>query len=252
MRALPTLILICLGLSGFAQRPSPDQLNTEKGPLLIQPVFHSAVVLTWNHKTIYVDPYGGGKAYEGLVAPDLVLITDIHPDHLDLKTLEAINTSKAGFIVPRAVADKLPETLKAKAVVVENGKEIMQQGISIAAIAMYNLPESPDAKHPKGRGNGYVLTLGGKKVYLSGDTGDIPEMRSLKQIDVAFVCMNLPYTMDINQAAGAVLEFKPKLVYPYHYRGKDGLSDTEAFKKLVNAGDTGIEVRLRNWYPDYK
>jgi L-ascorbate metabolism protein UlaG (beta-lactamase superfamily) len=88
-------------------------------------------------------------------------------------------------------------------------------------------------------------------VYISGDTEDILEMRSLKNIDVAFVCMNLPYTMDINQASSAVLEFKPAIVYPYHYRGKDGLSDIEAFKKLVNEGNKTIDVRLRNWYPDY-
>jgi L-ascorbate metabolism protein UlaG (beta-lactamase superfamily) len=113
---------------------------------------------------------------------------------------------------------------------------------------MYNLPEAPDSRHTKGRGNGYVLTLGGKLVYISGDTEDIREMRSLKNIDVAFVCMNLPYTMDIEQASSAVLEFKPKIVYPYHYRGQGGLNDVEGFKKLVNAVNPSIEVRLRNWY----
>ena len=114
---------------------------------------------------------------------------------------------------------------------------------------MYNLPEAADSRHTKGRGNGYILTMGGKKIYLSGDTEDIPEMRALKDIDVAFVCMNLPFTMDINQAASAVLEFKPKIVYPYHYRGQGGLADVEGFKKLVNAGNPKIEVRLRSWYP---
>jgi L-ascorbate metabolism protein UlaG (beta-lactamase superfamily) len=114
---------------------------------------------------------------------------------------------------------------------------------------MYNLPESPTAMHTKGRGNGYVLGIGGKLIYLSGDTQGIPEMRSLKNIDIAFICMNLPYTMDIKEAADAVLEFKPKIVYPYHYRGKDGLSDINAFKALVEAGNKNIEVRLRTWYP---
>lgn len=115
---------------------------------------------------------------------------------------------------------------------------------------MYNLPESPDSRHTKGRGNGYILQLGGKKVYISGDTEDIPEMRALEGIDVAFVCMNLPYTMDINQAASAVLEFKPKIVYPFHFRGQGGLSDVEGFKKLVNDGDASIDVRLREWYAE--
>ena len=93
--------------------------------------------------------------------------------------------------------------------------------------------------------------MGGKRIYISGDTEDTKEMRELKNIDVAFVCMNLPFTMDINQAASAVLEFKPKIVYPFHYRGQDGFSDTEAFKKLVNAKDASIDVRLRDWYPKY-
>jgi L-ascorbate metabolism protein UlaG (beta-lactamase superfamily) len=110
---------------------------------------------------------------------------------------------------------------------------------------MYNLPEAPDAFHTKGRGNGYVLTIGGKNIYISGDTEDIPEMRSLTNIDIAFVCMNLPYTMDPTQAAQGVLAFKPKIVYPYHYRGQD----VNTFKTLVNEGNKNIEVRLREWYP---
>ena len=115
---------------------------------------------------------------------------------------------------------------------------------------MYNLPESPDSRHVKGRGNGYVLSFDKKLVYISGDTEDIPEMRDLKHIEVAFVCMNLPYTMDVDQAADAVLDFKPRIVYPYHYRGSSGLSDVGYFQNLINEGDKHIEVRLRNWYPD--
>ena len=98
-----------------------------------------------------------------------------------------------------------------------------------------------------------VLTFSNDlSVYLSGDTEDIPEMRGLKDIDVAFVCMNLPYTMDVNQAASAVLEFRPKVVYPYHYRGRPDMSDTQEFKNLVDKGGQDIEVRLRNWYPEYQ
>jgi len=251
MKKIAILFSICIAALASAQRPTADQIETSKGPLNIQPIFHGSIVFTWNNKTIYVDPYGGQKAFKGLAAPDLILITDIHPDHLDLKTLDSIDINKATLIVPQAVADKLPANLKAKAVVLVNGKNTTKKEISISAIPMYNLPESPDSKHTKGRGNGYILNLGGKMVYVSGDTEDIPEMRSLKNIDVAFVCMNLPYTMDINQASSAVLEFKPKVVYPYHYRGQDGLSDTEGFKKLVNIGDPKIDVRLRNWYVTY-
>ncbi|HEU5289330.1 MAG TPA: MBL fold metallo-hydrolase [Cyclobacteriaceae bacterium] len=242
-------IVVSTVVASVAQRSAPDQLETSKGKLTIQPILHGTVVLTWDGKTIYVDPYGGTKAFKGIAAPDLVLITDIHGDHLNQATLDSINLTNATIVAPQAVVDKLPEAMKATAVVVNNGDSSEQKGISISAIPMYNLPEAADSRHTKGRGNGYILTLGGKKIYLSGDTEDIPEMRSLKDIDVAFVCMNLPFTMDINQASSAVLEFKPKVVYPYHYRGQGGLADIEGFKKLVDAGNGKIEVRLRNWYP---
>jgi L-ascorbate metabolism protein UlaG (beta-lactamase superfamily) len=234
------------------QTNGPDQIATSKGPLAIQPILHGTVAFTWDGKTVYVDPYGGAKAFEGIADPDLILITDIHGDHLDLETLAAINTEKATFVVPQAVADKLPDNYKQRVVVLGNSEHTEQLGIAIAALPMYNLPESEDARHTKGRGNGYVLEFADKTVYLSGDTEDIPEMRALRNIDVAFVCMNLPYTMDIDQAASAVLEFKPAVVYPYHYRGQEGLSDVETFKQKVNEGDNKIEVRLRNWYPETK
>lgn len=247
-RLIFSFAFFILFLSATAQRIPADQLATTKGPLNIQPVFHGALVLSWNTITIYVDPYGGAKKYEGLAAPDLVLITDIHGDHLNPETLNALDLSKTTLIVPQAVADQLPEHLKSKAVILVNDKNTTQKGISISAIPMYNLPEAPESRHPRGRGNGYLLNLDGKIIYISGDTGDISEMRSLKNIDVAFVCMNLPYTMDVPQAADAVLAFKPAIVYPYHYRGQDGLSDVEAFKKLVQDKNPMIEVRLRNWY----
>lgn len=250
MKHLLLLFIFAAGVSStVAQRATPDKIETPKGAISIQPILHGSLVLGWNNKTIYVDPYGGAKAFEGIAPPDLILITDIHGDHLNPETLNAIETSKAVIVAPQAVADQLPDNLKSKAVVLANGKDIVQAGIPISAIPMYNLPEAADSRHTKGRGNGYILNLGGKSIYLSGDTEDIPEMRSLKNIDVAFVCMNQPFTMDITQASSAVLEFKPKIMYPYHYRGQNGLSDVEAFKKLVNEGNASIDVRLRNWYP---
>lgn len=249
-KIIPLLLLSVFTSATPAQTTAADKIQTNKGELSIQPIVHATMVLSWNNKTIYIDPYNGAKGFSGLAAPDVILITDIHPDHLDLNTLNAIETSKATFIVPKAVAEKLPENLKNKCVILQNGEKTTQKEINVEAIAMYNLPEAADAMHTKGRGNGYILNLGGKNIYISGDTEDITEMRNLKNIDVAFVCMNLPYTMDINQAASAVLAFKPAIVYPFHYRGKDGLSDTEAFKKLVNAGDKNIDVRLRNWYSE--
>lgn len=251
LKSILMLAVLLLTLTAQAQQTkNTDRIETKKGPLTIQPVLHGTLALTWSGKTIYVDPYGGAEVFKGIAAPDLILITDIHGDHLDPKTLEAINTDKATFVVPQAVADKLPENLKKRVVVLGNDQKTEQLGIGISAIPMYNLPETEDSRHPKGRGNGYVLQFADKTVYLSGDTEDIPEMRALQNIDVAFVCMNLPYTMDVDQAASAVLEFKPAIVYPYHYRGQDGLSDVEAFKRKVNEGDKNIEVRLRNWYPE--
>lgn len=238
-------LLVSAGASAAnAQRPAPDHETTKGGQLTIQPINHATMALTYQHKNIYVDPVGGADAFKGEPAPDMILITDIHGDHLDPKTISAVNTRHAILVVPRAVADKLPDADKADLVILKNGQSINKLNIEITAIPMYNLPESPTAFHTKGRGNGYVLTIGGKKVYISGDTADIPEMRALKGIDIAFVCMNLPYTMDVKTAASGVLAFKPKIVYPYHYHGQD----INEFKKLVNAGDKNIDVRLRDWY----
>ena len=243
-------LLFCLTtLLAQAQLPSADNIKVKGGTLTIQPITHATMVLSYKKKNIYIDPTGGAAAFKGLAAPDFLIVTDIHGDHFDLKTIDAINTAKALLIVPQAVADMLPATVdKQKLVVLKNGDQTKQAGITISAIPMYNLPEAPDARHIKGRGNGYVLTIGRKNIYISGDTEDIPEMRALKNIDVAFVCMNLPYTMDVNQASQGVLAFKPKIVYPYHYRGQD----TNTFKALVNAGDKNIDVRLREWYPAAK
>lgn len=248
MKTKLTFLFLIISLISWAQLPVADDIKTSKGSLKIQPLNHATLALSWNGKTIIADPYGGAKTFEGVAAPDLILITDIHGDHFDPATLEVLDLSHAIIVVPQAVADKMSDKLKAKAVVINNGQTISKLDVSITAIPMYNLPESADSKHTKGRGNGYILKIGGKSLYISGDTAGIPEMRALKNIDVAFVCMNLPYTMDIKEAASAVLDFKPKIVYPYHFRGQDGMSDTAAFKQLVNASNTSIDVRLRDWY----
>jgi L-ascorbate metabolism protein UlaG (beta-lactamase superfamily) len=244
-----TLLFAAGLLNSHAQRIAPDTLSGRQGDLIIQPIVHASLVLTGSSKTIYADPTGGAINYKGLNPPDIIVITDIHGDHFDIPTIEAIKSATTVLVVPPAVADKLPPQDKTNIVVLKNGDNKTISGLAIRAIPMYNLPESPDSRHTKGRGNGYIITISGKQVYLSGDTQGIPEMRTLKNIDIAFVCMNLPYTMDVNEAADAVLAFKPVIVYPYHYRGQNGLSDVSTFKKLVDAGNKGIEVRLRNWYP---
>jgi L-ascorbate metabolism protein UlaG (beta-lactamase superfamily) len=244
MKNLLLLLLFTLPVISFGQRIDADIIND----ITIQPIVHGTLVLTYNGKNVYVDPYGGADKFDGLATADIILITDIHGDHLNLETLKGLNTSKATFVVPKAVADKLPDAMKKQLVVMNNADTIKIQGIAIEAIPMYNLREEALKFHNKGRGNGYVLTLGKTRVYISGDTEDIPEMRALKNIDIAFVCMNLPFTMPVASAADAVLDFKPKIVYPYHYRGRPEVSDTSLFKKLVNEKNSKIEVRLRDWY----
>ncbi len=251
IKPLLTLFTLLFSLFVFSQRPEADTFDTKKGELTIQPILHGTLVLRFNDKVIYVDPYGGANAFAGVAKPDLILITDIHGDHLNEDTLDTLEIKNIPIIVPQAVADKISEKYQEQLQILANGNSMKQFGIDIKALPMYNLPESADAKHVKGRGNGYLLKMGKKNIYISGDTAGIEEMRNLQDIDIAFVCMNLPYTMDVKEAASAVLDFKPLIVYPYHYRGNPDMSDTEIFKSLVNEKNSEIEVRLRNWYPEY-
>lgn len=216
----------------------------------ITPIEHATAVFKWGNTTIYIDPVGGADMFKKQDEPDLILVTDIHGDHLNVETLEAINTKKTTIIAPQAVADKLSDNLKTKLTILNNDASVDFANIKITAIPMYNLREEAIKFHSKGRGNGYLLEKGGERVYFSGDTEDIPEMRALQNIDKAFICMNLPYTMTVKSAASAVLEFKPKQVYPYHYRGKPDVSDIAKFKQLVNDGNKDIEVIQLDWYPN--
>lgn len=214
----------------------------------IIPITHGTLILETDTEVIYIDPTGGKEAFQGQKDPTLVLITDIHGDHLSTNTLEALALENSTIVIPQAVADKLPNTLITSQRILNNGETLTLNEITIEAIPMYNLREEALKFHTKGRGNGYVLTINGKRIYISGDTEDITEMRTLKEIDIAFVCMNLPYTMTVESAASAVLEFKPKRVYPYHYRGTEGLSDINLFKDLVQKEDKSIKVVFLDWY----
>jgi L-ascorbate metabolism protein UlaG (beta-lactamase superfamily) len=211
--------------------------------LIVHPVNHATFVMSWAGKLIYVDPVGGAERFEGLPAPDVIFVTDIHGDHLNADTLTAIVQAETVIVAPQAVHDALPAALQGATQVLANGGTLTVQDIAVEAIPMYNLTAERLQYHTKGRGNGYVLTVGGKRVYIAGDTEDIPEMRQLRDIDIAFIPMNLPFTMTVEQAADAVREFKPKVVYPYHSRG----SDLDEFTRLVGT-DVGVEVRVRAWY----
>ena len=237
--------------TALGETPSaPTNIDLTSKEVKITPIEHATAVLEWNDLTIYIDPVGGEEAFTGYGQPDLILITDIHGDHFSLETLEALSTEKAKIIVPQAVADLLPKEFIPQVDVLLNGESKERYGINVEAIPMYNLREEAKKFHEKGRGNGYVLNMGEQRIYFSGDTEDIPEMRNLQNIDKAFVCMNLPYTMTVESAVEAVLAFKPKQVYPYHYRGNPDVSDVAMFKSLVSKGNADIEVIQLDWYPN--
>lgn len=237
--AAAALALSFAAAPAFAQALTGDRVATANGDLVIHPVNHASFVMSWNGKTIYVDPVGGAAPYASLPKPDLILVTDIHGDHMDAATLQALGS--APIVAPQAVKDQLPAALQSRVQVMANGQNATVQTVAIQAVPMYNITPERTQFHAKGRGNGYVLTLGGKRIYIAGDTEATPEMKALQNIDVAFVPMNLPYTMTEEQAAEGVKAFKPKVVYPYHSRG----SDVNKFAQLVG---NASEVRIRTWY----
>lgn len=225
-----------------------DQIATANGNLTIHPVHHGSVVLTWNGKRIVVDPAGfppgatsAAADFKGAAAPDLILITHEHGDHFSVPTLSELVGANTVLVVPQSAYAQLPAALQAKAKVMKNGEEQVHAGVDVEAVPEYNITADRMNFHPKGRDNGYVLTLGGKRVYLAGDTEANPDVKGLANIDVAFIPMNLPYTQTVQAAADWVKTFKPKIVYPYHY----GESDVKQFQTLVG---NDSEVRLRKWY----
>jgi L-ascorbate metabolism protein UlaG (beta-lactamase superfamily) len=233
--------VVLLAVSARAQMERPAQtFKSSAGPIKITPVYHASLVIEAGGKVIVVDP-AKPAVFTGLPQADLILLTDIHGDHMDPALIASESKAGTEIIAPSAVVKTVTTASP-----ISNGEKKTWGGWTIEAVPMYNLTRGPEAGklyHDKGRGNGYILTYGGTRIYLSGDTEGIPEMRALKNIDVAFVCMNLPYTMTPEEAAAAVKAFHPKVVIPYHY----GKSDLSAFQKGI-AG-TGIEVRLLEWYP---
>jgi L-ascorbate metabolism protein UlaG (beta-lactamase superfamily) len=218
-----------------------DRLSSAVGEVVIHPVRHASLVIGIGKEAIYVDPVGGAALYAGLPSPTAILITHSHPDHFDVPTLEAIDKNHVVIFAPESVVDALPDALKADARSVTNGGKGRVAGIPFQAVAAYNTTPERLQYHPKGEGNGYLLQFGDKRIYIAGDTEPTPEMLALTNVDIAFLPMNLPYTMTEEQAAEAVKAFRPKIVYPYHYRG----SDPAKFARLV--GDAA-EVRLVDWY----
>ncbi len=215
-----------------------DVFKTNAGELNIFFVGHGSLYLTYGGKTIHIDPVAELADYARLPKADLVLITHEHSDHLDRNAIMAIEKDNTHFIVSEKCAHEL-----GFGEILRNGDSTQYDGIKVEAVPAYNLQHKrPDGApfHPKGEGNGYVLTFGDRRVYIAGDTENVPEMANLKDIDIAFLPMNLPYTMTPEMVADAARVIRPKILYPYHY----GKTDVERLLTLLqDLPDTEIRVR---------
>jgi len=237
--------LVVFGFSvtfgAVAPNRQADVVETSKGPLKITPLYHGSVMLEFGGKIIHVDPWGQAD-YSGLPQADLIVITHTHADHMDAALLKTLRKDGTILLGPPAVTDTLNGTA-GDTDAISNGEKKTFMGVEIEAVPMYNLklgsgPGKP--YHHKGIGNGYILSFGDTRLYFSGDTECVPEMRALKNISIAFVAMNPPRTMPPVEAAACVAAFQPKIVYPYHYRGQNTQEFADALKS-----SPGVEVRLR-------
>jgi len=215
-----------------------DVIPTSAGDLEITFLGHGSLTLTFNGKTIYVDPFSRVADYSKLPEADVVLITHEHHDHLDLQALASVRTERTVVVLTETCARQVEG-----GIVMRNGDERIVNGLRIEAVPAYNLVhkrETGQPFHPRGIGNGYIVTFGDKRVYVAGDTENIPEMKRLQGIHCAFLPMNLPYTMTPEMVADAAKAFQPNILYPYHY----GNTDTSKLEELLRE-EKGIEVRIR-------
>ena len=266
MKTSSKILLSLLFFAGTAQAaPLPsDVIPAQGGPIRITPIFHGSLQIEYRGFVIHVDPFSAGD-YSNAKQADFVLITHTHPDHLDLKAIRKLTQkNKTGFAVPRSGVPALLEggfdqeriipfskSLQSSQIQVLSEKGARETTIGLEAVPMYNLVRGPKPGqkfHPKGQGNGYVLSMGGKRIYIAGDTEATPEMKALRNIDVAFLPMNLPYTMTPQEAASGARAFGPKIVYPYHYRSPFTKANNNPQQFASALQGSGIQVRLRGWY----
>jgi L-ascorbate metabolism protein UlaG (beta-lactamase superfamily) len=236
---LGTALIIGCILTATAQKEfASDVFQTSKGDLKITFIGHGTLMFTFNEKIIHVDPYSRVGDYTQLPKADLILITHEHGDHLDPKAVEAIKKTNTEIVLTKKCTGKIDGTI------MNNGDVKTVTGLKIEAVPAYNIVHMRRENmpyHPKGDGNGYIITFGDKRVYVAGDTENTPEMKALKDIDIAFLPMNLPYTMSPEMVADAAKAFKPKILYPYHY----GRTDTSEIVELLKDVKE-IEVRIRD------
>jgi len=241
---MPKIVILLLSLlfvsvaTSFSQTFEEDEIPTSQGPLRITFIGHASLMLRWNNRVIQVDPVSQFADYSQFPKADLILITHEHYDHFDLKAIAALSHEKTVVILTEKCAAKF-----SGGQIMSNGQTITINDIAIEAVPAYNIAHLRSQGvpyHPQGEGNGYVLTLADKKIYIAGDTENIPEMKNLKAIDIAFLPMNLPYTMTPEMVADAARAIRPKVLYPYHY----GATDTSQLLALLK-DEKGIEIRIR-------
>lgn len=238
------LLFLTIGLffvffSSNASDFETDVFKTSKGDLVITFIGHGTLMMEFDGKVIHIDPVSYYADYKTLPKADLILITHAHGDHLDAKTIDLLKKESTEIVLAKVCVDKYDGTA-----IMKNGDSGTYSGLKVDAVPAYNIKHvrsEGNPYHPKGEGNGYIIYMGDKKVYVAGDTENTPEMTGLKDIDIAFLPMNLPYTMTPEMVANATKLFKPKVLYPYHF----GETDTGKLVELLrNQKDT--EVRIRN------
>ncbi|MCG6910512.1 MAG: MBL fold metallo-hydrolase [Deltaproteobacteria bacterium] len=236
---IPALLML-FAVPAMAQEPfERDVIQTSGGNLDITFIGHGTLMMTYQGMVIHVDPFSRLADYAALPKADIIFLTHDHRDHLDEAALKHVRTKDSVMVFTA----RCREMLKTDGIVMQNGDVRVVNGIKVEAVPAYNLVhkrENGQPFHPKGVGNGYVLTFGETRLYIAGDTENIPEMKTLEQIDYAFLPMNLPYTMTPEMVADAAMGFKPKVLYPYHY----GETDPQRLVTLLR-DDRSIEVRVR-------
>lgn len=237
--AIICLMVLCsLTMSHAQESFEKDVIHTSVGDLEITFIGHGTLMFTINETVIHIDPWTKLADYTALPDADLVLLTHHHGDHLDPAALEQIRTENTRVVLTKTCA----ETIK-DGIIMENGDETEVLDIAISAVPAYNIVhkrENGQPFHPEGEGNGYILTFGNTHIYIAGDTENTPEMKALVDIDIAFLPMNLPYTMTPEMVADAAKAFKPSILYPYHY----GDTDTSELLELLK-DESDIKVRIR-------
>jgi L-ascorbate metabolism protein UlaG (beta-lactamase superfamily) len=238
-RSLLLIPAMLLAFTLFSQeKAAVDRINTSAGPAEIHLIGHGTLMISINGFIIHIDPVKSSGSYAGLPKADLILVTHEHGDHLDIPLISELKKENTVMLCNEKSASSVPW-----AKIVKPGDKEKVGSVTVETVFAYNIKNvRPDgqAYHPRGNGNGYVITIGDKRIYIAGDTENTPEMKALKNIDVAFLPMNLPFTMTPEMVADAARAFKPAILYPYHF----GNTNTSELVELLK--DSGIEVRIRN------